>query len=701
MAKNKTRQNTAASPQPRAPQPRSAQDKKQAAPPADDRPLGKFSAQVITAAAIAIVTFLFFKVCFDNQLTNWDDPGYIRDNRLIKDISTEGLKNIFSTSVMGNYHPLTILTYAIEYSFVGLDPWLYHVTSVLFHIGVTILVFWFVNILTRRPVAAAITALLFGLHPMHVESVAWLAGRKDVVYGFFYIAACIAYVYYIRSEKNRWKWYAGVIILFICSLLAKPVAVTLPVVMLIIDYFERRFFIKKANENLSMPGQVADPEKSTFNKAVVFEKIPHFLIAIGFGIQSIRDQISFQALDTHNVSYNILERIGLGGYALITYLWKAVIPSGLSNFYPYPEKAGASISAIYYVFPLAVILIIFLVWKFARKNRPVVFGLLFFLANIALLLQFIPVGGAIIADRYSYIPYLGLFFIAGYYVSSFFEPGKNRQMGLGVAGAAIVYALVLGYQSHERSKVWYDTTTLWTDEIEKHPDAPNAYNNLGFNYFNKFNESVDPAARKVYFDSSLMLLTKATQLQNDFANPLVSLGELYRAAGDFNKAKTYYYEALKLNDKEGAANAYLGLAIIYAISRNFDSSGYCFKQAIASKEYFPEAHSNFGNYYDMIGKHEESLTEYGIAISQNPDMYAPYLNRARKLTRMKRCDEALQDFDKAAALNPEMGEIYYFRSYCHSQKGNKAQALQDVETGLRLGYTQIDNNYYQLLKSGR
>jgi tetratricopeptide (TPR) repeat protein len=677
MAKNK-KQSTAAPMQPKMPAQR-PQAKKQPEASSESKPLEKFSTQAIIVACIALITFLFFRVCFDNQLTNWDDPGYVRDNPLIKDISPDGLANIFSTSVMGNYHPLTILTYAIEYSFVRLDPRLYHIDSVLFHIGVTILVFWFVKILTRKPIAAAVTALLFGLHPMHVESVAWLAGRKDVVYGFFYVAACIAYVYYIRTQKNKALLYTGVIVLFICSLLAKPVAVTLPVVMFIIDYFERR----------------------PFNKWLIIEKLPHFAIAIGFGIKSVLDQIKFDALATNNVNYNPLERFALGGYALITYLWKALVPVGLSNFYPYPVKDGNMISWGYFLYPVVVALAIFLIWKFARKNRVVVFGLLFFLANIVLLLQFIPVGGAILADRYSYIPYLGLFFIGGYYVSSFFEPGKNRQTCYAVLGGAIVYALVLGYMSSERSKVWYDTSSLWRDEIEKHPDAPNAYNNLGFEYFNKFNESVDPAARRIYFDSSLQLLTKATQLQNDFANPLVSLGELYRAANDFPTAKKYYYTALQLKDKEGSANAYLGLAIIYAITRNFDSSGYCFKKAIEARPYFPEAHSNFGNYYDMMGRHEESLEQYAIAISQNPDMYAPYLNRGRELTRMKRCDEAMQDFDKALTLNPGMGEIYYFRSYCHTQRGNKAQALQDVETGLKLGYNQIDNNYYQMLKSGR
>ncbi len=213
----------------------------------------------VIAGCIALITWLFYKVCLDNLLTNWDDPGYIRDNALIKDTSADGIRNIFSTPIMGNYHPLTILSYAIEYSYVRLEPWLYHLDSVLLHIIVTVLVYYFVQLLTRKTVAAVVAAVLFGLHPMHVESVAWLAGRKDVLYGTFYMAACIAHLCYTRTEgSKRWKWYAGVIVLFICSLLAKPVAVTLPVTLLLIDYFE----------------------KQEWNKRMFLEKLPLLAVAV-------------------------------------------------------------------------------------------------------------------------------------------------------------------------------------------------------------------------------------------------------------------------------------------------------------------------------------------------------------------------------------------------------------------------------------
>lgn len=139
-------------------------------------------------AGIALLVFLFFQNCLHNLFTKWDDPGYVVNNPLVKNFSAAGIREIFSlgSSVMGNYHPLTILSYAIEYSRVDLDPWLYHFDSLFLHIADTLLVFWFIRLLSGRYTAAIITALLFGLHPMHVESVAWVAGRKDVLYAFFF-----------------------------------------------------------------------------------------------------------------------------------------------------------------------------------------------------------------------------------------------------------------------------------------------------------------------------------------------------------------------------------------------------------------------------------------------------------------------------------------------------------------------------------
>ena len=653
----------------------------------------KIDKSVLAAVSVVVVVFATFRVSLLNQFTNWDDPGYVTNQPIIKDLSADGLKNIFTTSIMGNYHPLTMLSYAFDYSWSKLDPYSFHLQSLLFHLATTVLVFWFIKVLTGRVVAAFVTGLLFGIHPMHVESVAWVAGRKDVVYGLFYIGSCIAYVYYLKANPaRRTVTYLASVLLFVLSLLSKPVAVALPLSLLVIDYFEQR----------------------KWTISVLIEKVPFLLLAVAAGVRSIQDQKVFGALGTQGEHFNFFERIGLGGYALFTYLWKAIIPAKLLCFYPYPLKVGDHLPAEYYIYPFVCAVILLAVGYFLRKRPYVIFGVLFFLVNIALLLQFIPVGGAIIADRYSYIPYLGLFFILGYFVSGFFEPGANQGSGKLVFGGVMAYALVLSFMSNARSRVWYDGMSLWRDEIEVEPiRAPNGYNNLGFFYFSKFNGALDPKERKLYYDSSLFLLTRAIELQNKFINPYISLAELHRSAAQYDmafknindattqfaEAKKNYYAALKLDDSgDQAANAYIGLAILYSVTGNNDSALISFKNTLRLKPYNPEAHSNFANFYDMNGKHDSALIHYGIAIQQNPDIVAPYLNRARALQRLNRCGDAFHDFDKALEIDPDMGEIYYARSYCFAAKGNKAQALKDVEKAISLGFNQMDNNYVNQLR---
>ena len=661
---------------------------------------------ILAVIGVVITTSIFLWTCLNNKFTNWDDPGYVVNNPIIKDFTGDGIKAIFDLKnpVMGNYHPLTILTYAFDYSKVGLEPYHYHLLSLLFHLATTVLVYCFMKMLTKRSVAAVVAALLFGLHPMHMESVAWVAGRKDVVYGFFYMASCIAYLFYMRAtDTKRWLWYLGVVVLFVCSLLSKPVAVVLPLTLMLIDIFENRILKSPLPDEGSLFKNIGQLK---INTIAILDKLPLLVISIAAGIKSMQDQQVFGALGTQGEKYTFIERIGLGGYALFTYLWKAVAPVKLLCFYPYPLKENGSMPVIYYIYPAITIGLFYIVWRFLRHNKAAIFGVLFFMVNIVLLLQFIPVGGAIIADRYSYIPYLGLFFMLGWFVSSFFEKGANQQTGRVVLGVVLVYSVVLGMLSNQRCKVWYDGMSLWRDEIEVEPvRAPNAYNNLGFFYFNKFNLEADPKVRKIYYDSSFYLLNKAIELQATFVNPYISLAELFRSSNQFPEAKKYYYKALTLNKDEQGANAYLGLAIIYSISFNQeqnrpvrdsaallrmkmynDSALFCYQQALTIKPYNPEAHSNYANFLDMTNNKDESIKQYGIAVDQNPDIFQPYLNRGRALFRAGRYDEAMRDFNKAIQIEPTVGEIFYARAMCLDKKGDRQGAIKDLETSRKLGY---------------
>jgi tetratricopeptide (TPR) repeat protein len=626
---------------------------------------------------ISLLTFLFFRSCLDNQFTNWDDLGYITMNSLIKDQSAAWLSNIFSVAhpVMGNYHPLTILLYAIEYRNFGLQPWFYHLDSLLLHIVVTIAVYLFIKVLTGRNIAAAITALLFGLHPMHVESVAWAAGRKDLLYGLFFVLASTAYLFYIRNKGTKKTiWYVCVLLLFACSLLAKSVAVSLPVTLLAIDYLEKR----------------------KWNWALLIEKLPHFGLALLFGILSVSAQKATGAMDALDVTYKPLERLDLGCYALCTYLWKAVIPEGLSNYYPYPAKVGDVLPVYYNLFIAIVLGLSFIVWRYGRKNRALVFGIGFFAINIFLLLQFIPVGNAIVSDRYGYIPYLGLFFIAGWFVSELFQQKVTVQKGKIALAVVVAFSLAMGYLTSERCQDWYSSITIWKDDVAKHPESPLGYSYLGQEYLALYEKATNASDRRRLGDSSMYCFHMSLLKKPDFITPLISIANMQRINGQTDSARKNYLQAMALNSKND--QVYEGLGIIYSMNQQYDSAGYCFRKAIEIRPLMAEGYCNFANLLDITGKTDSSLAIYAKAISLDPDAYMPYLNMGRLFFKQKKYDDAIKNLDKSIERNAEYGETYYLRAVCHAANGNKALALQDVDKAKALGYGQINPNFYEQLK---
>ncbi len=596
---------------------------------------------LVIVMVLAAITWFIFSVCLSNQFTDWDDAGYIVNNSIVRDLSSSGLTRIFSESVMGNYHPLTVLSYALEYNSVELDPWLYHLDSLLAHILSALLVYVFVNLLTGRYIAAIVASLLFALHPMHVESAAWVAGRKDLLYCIFFVSACITYIYQNKPGRNKPIWYILTLLLFLFAVLSKPVAVMLPLILILIDLYQGR----------------------PWHIKLLIEKIPHFLIALTFGIISFTIQHGGGAMDAQKIHFNLIERIALGCYALCTYIWKAVVPAHLCAFYPYPAKVNDSLPFIYYIYPLLVITALVVVWKYLRKNKPVMFGLGFFITTIFLLLQFIPVGQAILADRYSYVPYLGIFIIAGYYIAVSFEKNIAPAVKYVLLSGSALYVSICAYACHERCKVWYDANTLWADEVNKEPDrAALAYNNLGFIYFNKKSATTDQDERRIFGDSAIYLMNKAIEIDPTIYNSVQGLGMLYYMKGDFETSASY------------------------------------FRRLIAMRP-VAESYSDYANVQIQMGRRDSALILYTKALELNPTLPLVLLNRGRLLRDMNRFDECRQDMDKVISVDPNIGEAYYIRSFYFADKGNKAAALQDIDKAAALGYKQINSDYYQRLKN--
>lgn len=459
---------------------------------------------------LVIITWAIYSGSLNNELTTWDDKYYINENPFIRSTKSDSLKELFSLNakeggyIMGNYHPLTIASYALEYRKAykpgpapEIESRIFHVTNLAFHVLNTLLVYLFILLLSRHRIAAFITALLFAIHPMHVESVAWVSERKDVMFTFFYLASLCAYLKFSREQKGRIAWYLFALLLFLLSLLSKGMAVTLPVVMLLLDYLNERRLTAR----------------------LLLEKIPFFVLSIIFGLIAIEAQKSAGAIGNF-VTYTFFERILLSFYGIFLYLYKAIFPVNLSCFYSYPEKVNGHLPYFLYIFPVVIGGLAFLVYRSMKHSRIVVFGAMFFIVTIALVLQVLPVGGAIIAERYTYIPYIGIFFMLAMAIVKLMEKRQGTLRPALVTGLILASA-ILSYATIQRTKVWKDSVTLWTDAIEKDGRAPAAFNGRGDAY---------------------LMLKQYDKAIADFKQAL-TLQEKYHEA-HYNLGLAYYYKEL-------------------------------------------------------------------------------------------------------------------------------------------------------------
>ena len=336
----------------------------------------------VALAVIVLISFIAYLPALKNGFV-WDDAGYIINNSLIHSIN---LKEIFSQYIVGNYHPITILTLAIEYHFFGLNETVYHAVNLVFHLLNVILVFYTVFLLSDKVEVALVASLLFGVHPMHVESVVWVSELKDLLYTFFFLTSYVFYMKYLKNLQR--KYFITALLLFFVSLLSKAMAVSLPFVLILSDYYKGR----------------------KMNIKTILEKVPFFLLAIAIGVVSILAQKSTNAMQDISI-FTFPQRLIFACYGFITYLIKLILPLHLSAFYAYPIKSGEDIPFLYYVYPILFISLIAFVFYSLRFSKKIFFGIGFFLITVFLVLQLLPVGGTIMSDRYSYISSLGIFYL--------------------------------------------------------------------------------------------------------------------------------------------------------------------------------------------------------------------------------------------------------------------------------------------------
>lgn len=606
------------------------------------------------------IIFITYLPSLSNKFTFWDDNIYVTENPMVYGLAWENIKAIFSQPVAANYHPITMLSFAINYQISGLDAFGYHLINLFLHLSNAVLVFYFVWLLSKgKKWVALIAAVLFGIHPMHVESVAWIAERKDVLYTFFFLLGLIRYLQY-RIRKTA-KNYLLTFFFFVLSVLSKPSAVVFPLVLILLDYWR---YEQKSNS------------KKHWNwSKILLPKIPFFLVSLLIGTITLQTQSETAIAEIG--TFTVLQKFTFVCYGFVMYIIKAFFPFHLAAHHAYPNLEE-SLAFYYYLMPIGTI-IIFIASYYSIKYTKIFFlGMLFFILNIVLVLQFISVGSAILAERYTYVPYIGLFITLGYGFDTLWRTPSNKKILLPLAA---IYILGLSYQTFERCKIWKTDETIWTDVLEKYPRSAIAFNNRAAHY-----------SKENQLDNALADFNNALQIYPKYFDSLIGRSTLYQKIGELDKSLVDAQLARAIRPED--ERPYICLGGVYFQQKAYDKSLDVSNKALEINPNNAEGRLNRAILYSIKTDFQKALLDFNQFLQFRPNDPRGYLYRGIAYSKVGQLDAAIQDFNQTIQFMPSNGHAYFERSKVHLSKGNSSQALADAQKAESLGIS-IEAAYFE------
>jgi len=614
---------------------------------------------------ILLITLTCLFPTLQNDWVNWDDDSYVLRNQIVQSLAVENISAMFtSPHQVGLYHPLTLFSLAVDYHFWETDAFGFHLTNLLLHLLNTCLVFVFFKKINSSQTVAFFAALLFGIHPMHVESVAWISARKDVLYTFFFMLSIISYLYYSRkSEKRKIFWYTCAVIGFACSLLSKSLAFTLPLVLVLLDYLNKR----------------------SFSPSYILDKLPFFLLtSVALVMTKYGQQASDSMLEL--AEYPLHKTVFLGSYNAVAYSFKALMPVNLSIFHPFPFIGGVKISLLMYASVLPLIVGFYFLYRSFKKSRAVFFGIAFFLITIGPVLQVIPFGKAISSERYTYVPYIGLFYLIAMGIQSLLKKSEESKQVMRFLIPSIVglWVLFLGVQSHRQSKVWRNSETLWTQSIERYPNNYWAYLSRGTYRVDQHD-----------LDGALKDLNKSIALYPT-AQAFYERGRMYEQLADLTQASEDYSRSILMDPNY--AKPYLNQGILFARGGDMEKAATNFAKAIELDDNYALAHFNLGMVYKQKGENKNALNAFTKAIQLEPNNPLFLRNRGVLNNTLTNYNAAITDFERAMPLEPNSGEPYLLRSMSYFHQGKIEAALNDAKTASTMG-VMLPEDYLEELRS--
>jgi len=610
---------------------------------------GKVQAIQWTLVAILIATAILYTKAVFNGFTSLDDDVYLTNNVVIQDLSLHGLQTIFSSFYAGNYQPLTMLAYMLMYKLFGLAPLPYHLLNVTLHLINVALVFKLSERLSGKKATAIVVAVLFAVHPMHVESVAWVSALKDLLYSAFYLASLLAYLCY-SSNGHKTRSYIIVCLLFFAALLCKSAAITLPVLLIVIDLYQGR----------------------KINSRALLEKVPLLALSVALGIVAIISQRSSGAFNGSNLSYGAVNSFFLFTSGLAFYFLWLVVPFRLTVFHNYPTIQNGFLPWPYYASLVVVLFVCWLVWKKNKFQKDVLFGMSFFLVAISVMLQVVSVGSALTAERYTYVSYIGLFYIVGQITSTQIANGKIANYAIGILS---LFVIAFATETWGRLDVWKDDQTLFNDLVEKNPE-------FYFGYWLRGNTE----KKEGKLNEAIADYDKTIALNPKDDDAYYNRGIIYAAMGILKYAIADYTRAIALNPKQ--PDTYNNRGWAYYRTGDTQSAIADFRQAIAINSMYAEAYNNLGWVYDQSGNSGAALEQYTKAIAANPQFTQPLYNSVNLNMKTGDLSRAIVDCNLLIKLHQDDHLAFYLRGIAYFKANERAKACDDWQTAMKLGNQQ-------------
>ena len=692
----------------------------------------------IIITILIIVTIGSFIGVIHNGFINYDDPAYVvRNTNIQSGLALSTVVWAFTATIESNWHPLTWLSHALDYSLFGLEARYHHAMSLFLHLLTSVMVFILFELMTGKQWQSAFIACVFAIHPLHVESVAWIAERKDILSGLFWFATMIAYTKYTRSFSLLWYWAA--LILFILGLMAKPMLVSLPFVLLIIDYWPldrlqlRKFRTQSYSQSKTIP-----------IKRILLEKIPFIIFA---GLSSV---ITF-FIQQHGGSMAISsrlpldERLGNAVVAYCKYIGKIFLPIDLAIFYPHPL---GTLESWQIIGAMVVILVITTIaWRYYKTQKYIATGWLWFLGTLVPVIGIVQVGLQSMADRYMYIPIIGVAIILAWGMPTLAKRFKLNKNIPGMAFAVTVPFMIWG--TYTQTTYWKDNRTLFEHALAVTSNNHIAHNNLGVDLA----DSGKHVEALVHLREALRLWPDAILVHGNLAASLLALGERQEALthyywilqrtpidvhlqnriadvladeGDFNSAIEHYREVFRLDSTNLLSRCKVGKLLaqqskfdeaksqcLFVLSKDprfsmahdilgtiageqqmYEEAIQEFTEAIRLDSTNADAYNDLGIVYDNLGNESEAFPMYQRAVHFNGEQWNAHFNLGTLYAKKRQFDTASFHLSRAVELFPTAINARLNLAKIYTLQGNLAAATEQYAAIIKLDPANVSAHYH-------